>query len=83
MHYLGKVKVRFKNSVLEPQGKAIELQLGETHHAGIESVRVGKWIEVKIDAVSADEAMDKLQRLSEEILYNPVMEICDIEVEPI
>jgi len=83
MHYQGNVKVRFKKSVLEPQGKAVELQLKETHHSGIQEIRVGKWIDVIIDAASEKEAMEKLQKLADEVLYNPVMEVCEIEVEKI
>jgi len=81
MHYQGKVKVRFKKSVLEPQGKAVELQLKETHHNGIIEIRVGKWIDVVIDAASEKEALEKLQKLADEVLYNPVMEVCQIEIE--
>lgn len=83
MHYQGKVKVRFKKSVLEPQGKAVELQLKETHHSGIQEIRVGKWIDVLLEAASENEAMEKLQKLADEVLYNPVMEVCEIEVEKI
>ncbi|MDH4200937.1 MAG: phosphoribosylformylglycinamidine synthase subunit PurS [Spirochaetia bacterium] len=83
MHYHGKVKVCFKKSVLEPQGKAVELQLKETRHTGISEIRVGKWIDVKMEAGNDNEARQKLQKLADEILYNPVMETCEIEVERI
>ncbi|MDH4262604.1 MAG: phosphoribosylformylglycinamidine synthase subunit PurS [Spirochaetia bacterium] len=83
MHYQGKVKVRFKKSVLEPQGKAVELQLKETHHSGIREIRVGKWIDVLMDADSDKDALDKLQKLADEVLFNPVMEVCEIEVEKV
>jgi phosphoribosylformylglycinamidine synthase len=83
MHYQGKVKVRFKKSVLEPQGKAVELQLKETRHSGILEIRVGKWIDVLIEAASEKEALEKLQKLADEVLYNPVMEVCEIEVEKV
>lgn len=81
MHYEGRVKVRFKKSVLEPQGKAIELQLKETSHTGIREIRVGKWIDVSLEASSEEEARNTLQKLADEVLYNPVMEVCEIEIE--
>lgn len=80
MHYLANVTVRFKKSVLEPQGQAILLSLHETGHNGIDNVRVGKFIELTIEAADKDEAHKKAAQISEELLYNPVMEVCDIEI---
>lgn len=81
MHYSGKVKVRFKKSVLEPQGKAVELALHENGYENIQKIRVGKFIEVDLEASSKEEARKALGEIAEKVLYNPVMEVCDIEVE--
>lgn len=81
MHYLGIAIVRFKKSVLEPQGKAIQLSLEESGHKGIDLVRVGKHIEVTLEAESRDDAQKKMETLAEELLYNPVMETCEIHIE--
>ncbi len=82
MHYLGTATVKFKQSVLEPQGKAIQLSLHENGYKGIDLVRVGKHIEVTLQAESIEEARSKMEQIAEELLYNPVMEVCEIHVEP-
>ncbi len=81
MHFLGTVVVRFKKSVLEPQGQAVLLSLKENHVKGVENVRVGKFIEVKLEASSEEEAEKQLQEIAELLLYNPVMEVCELSVE--
>ena len=81
MHYAGKVKVRFKKSVLEPQGKAVELALHENGYEEINEVRVGKLIEVKLQAPNREKALSILEEIAAKVLYNPVMEVCEIEVE--
>lgn len=81
MHFIGKVKVQFKKSVLEPQGKAIELSLHENHVSGIQQIRVGKWIEIALEEESLEAAKTKVEEIAEKMLYNPVMETVDITVE--
>ena len=81
MRFTGNIIVRFKKSVLEPQGKAIELSLKEQGYQDIEQIRVGKWIEVSIDAKDRDEAKRKIEEIAEKVLYNPVMETCEVQLE--
>lgn len=80
MLYSANILVRFKSSVLEPQGKAIMLSLKENQYEGIESVRVGKLIEVSVEAKHENDARDKLQKITEDLLYNPVMETAEINI---
>lgn len=80
MLYSVNILVRFKSSVLEPQGKAIMLSLKENQYEGIESVRVGKLIEVSVEAKHENDARDKLQKITEDLLYNPVMETAEINI---
>ncbi|MDH5721402.1 MAG: phosphoribosylformylglycinamidine synthase subunit PurS [Spirochaetia bacterium] len=80
MHYEGIVTVRFKKSVLEPQGQAVMLSLKETGHEDVDLIRVGKHIEVTLQAESEDMARQKLEKIAEELLYNPVMEVCEIQI---
>ena len=79
MHFTGSVIISFKKSVLEPQGKAIQLSLKEQGIEGVELIRVGKSIEVTVNASSKDEAKQKISDIAEKVLYNPVMEVCEIE----
>ncbi|MBL8034437.1 MAG: phosphoribosylformylglycinamidine synthase subunit PurS [Leptospiraceae bacterium] len=75
--------VRFKKSVLEPQGKAIQLSLAEKGSHEFTLVRVGKYIEVELEAASLEEAQKKMEKIAGDMLYNDVMETCEIHVAPV
>ncbi len=80
MDYKAFVKVQYKASVLEPQGQAIMLILKDQENHAIKNIRVGKYIEVKIEADSEEEAKQKVNQLTENLLYNPVMEMAEIDI---
>lgn len=74
--------VRFKKSVLEPQGKAIQLSLAEKNRHEFTLVRVGKHIEIELEASDEIQAREKLDKIARDYLYNDVMETCEIHVMP-
>lgn len=74
------IRVRLKNGVLDPQGKAIENALGQLGFDGIQEVRQGKLIELNIDDTDADTARDRLAQMCEKLLANTVIENYDIEL---
>lgn len=74
--------VRFKKSVLEPQGQAIRLSLTEKGEHAFKLVRVGKFIEVELEADSLADAEKKMNALANSMLYNDVMETCEVVVIP-
>ncbi len=81
MSFTGIAIVRFKKSVLEPQGQAIHLSLKERGETQVELVRVGRYIEVQLNVTSEAQAAEKMQNIAEDMLYNPVMETCEIKIE--
>ncbi len=72
--------VRFKKSVLEPQGKAIHLSLAEKGSHEFSLVRVGKFIEVELEADTLEAARQKMEKIAADMLFNDVMETCEIHV---
>ena len=82
-HFNATATVRFKKSVLEPQGKAIQLSLAEKGSHEFSLVRVGKYIEVELEAVSLAEAKQKMEKIAGDMLYNDVMETCEIHVQEV
>lgn len=80
MHYSLNAIVRYKKSVLEPQGKAVLLSLKGKGHEKIQNVRVGKMIELTIEADNEKDAINEAEKMATELLYNPVMEICEISI---
>lgn len=72
------VLVRLKNGVLDVQGKAVENGLKGVGIQGVEHIRVGRLIEMDVDASSFDDAKKKATTLCEELLANTIIENYEI-----
>lgn len=68
------VYVSLKKSVLDPQGKTIHGALRKMGHQGIADVRQGKYFEITLDAKDEQSAKEQIERISREVLANPVIE---------
>jgi phosphoribosylformylglycinamidine synthase subunit PurS len=76
------VVVRLKTEVLDPQGDAVRRALGKLGFEGVAGVRVGKIIEIELDEAHgrAPDLADRLRKMADEMLANPVTEDFEIEV---
>ena len=74
------IYISLKNSVLDPQGKAIENALGQLGFNGVDNVRQGKMIELDLADTDASEARNRLQEMCEKLLANTVIENFDIRL---
>jgi phosphoribosylformylglycinamidine synthase subunit PurS len=63
-----------KAGVLDPQGKAIEHALQALGIGGVDDVRQGKYIEVKLDETSEEKARATVERMCKDLLANTVIE---------
>jgi phosphoribosylformylglycinamidine synthase len=68
------VIVRLKPEVLDVQGSAVQRALGKLGFEGVQSVRIGKIVELEIDGGDAKEIEARLQKMAKEMLANPVIE---------
>ena len=68
------VRIIPRGGILDPQGQAVEHALDVLGFAGVTNVRVGKAIELEIDAPSAAEAETIAKSMCERLLANPVTE---------
>ena len=73
------VNVLPKDGILDPQGRAVEQSLPHLGLAGIEQVRVGRRIELSVDAPDAATARRVVDELARELLCNPMIEQYAIE----
>ncbi len=73
------VLVRPKSGILDPQGQAVETAL---EHLGfnVSGARVGKVIDIEVDATDAAAARTQVEQMCEKLLANPLMESYEIEV---
>lgn len=74
MKWLAKVEVTLKKAVLDPQGVAVENSLLTMGYENVKRVRVGKYLELVLEAVNRDEASAQVEEMSRRLLSNPVIE---------
>jgi len=68
------IDVMLKDGILDPQGKTVEENLPSLGFGGVSGVRVGKHIELEIDAPDRDAATRAIEEMSRKLLSNPVIE---------
>jgi phosphoribosylformylglycinamidine synthase len=73
------VLVRPKQGILDPQGEAVETAL---EHLGfsVSAARVGKVVDIEIDATDPAEARAQVEKMCEQLLANPLMESYEVEI---
>jgi len=74
------VNVSLKAGVLDSQGKAVHHALDSLHFDGVNDVRVGKQIILKLDTDDKQTAMADTRKMCEELLANTVIEDYEIEL---
>jgi len=75
------VHVTLKNGVLDPQGKATQHALENLGFKGVESVRIGKYIEVELADSDPVQAEGKVKDMCEKLLANTVVENFRVDVK--
>jgi phosphoribosylformylglycinamidine synthase len=81
--FLARVYVTLKPTVNDPQGLAIR---GGLHHLGfdsLESVRMGKYLELRLAEGDAESARGKVDQMCRQLLANPVIEEYRFDLEPL
>jgi phosphoribosylformylglycinamidine synthase PurS subunit len=73
------VLVRPKQGILDPQGQAVESSLRQLGFA-VGEARVGRVVDLDVDAHDADSARAEVERMCEQLLANPLIESYEIEV---
>lgn len=77
----GKVIVRLKSEVSDPQGMTIQQTVAKLGFGGVRKVRAGKFFEIEFDAPDADAARQLLNNLCDRVLANPIIEDFTFEIE--
>ncbi len=77
----GRVFIFFKEGVFDPQGNTVATSLKQIGFKKVKDVRIGKVIDIELEAASRDEAKFELNKMCEKLLANPVIESYRCEVE--
>lgn len=75
------VNISLKAGVLDSQGKAVHHALDALKFSGVEDVRVGKQIILKLTATSKEEAEKEVAQMCENLLANTVIEDYTVEIQ--
>jgi phosphoribosylformylglycinamidine synthase len=79
--FLAKVYVTLKPTVNDPQGLTIKGGLHSLGFTSVESVRAGKYMEIRLDEDSRQEAERLLNEMCRQLLANPIIENYRFELE--
>ena len=74
------VNIFLKEGVLDPQGKAIHHALDAMNFEGVDDVRMGKQIILKLTSTNEADARKEVEKMAEDILANTVIEDYTIEL---
>jgi phosphoribosylformylglycinamidine synthase subunit PurS len=72
--WTAEIVVQLKAVVNDPQGLVVRDGLRRLGFSGVGDVRVGKYIQVELDAADADAARQSVSDMCERLLRNPVIE---------
>lgn len=81
--YQAKIYVTLRPSVLDPAGTAVESGLKHMGHEGIDGVRIGKYVELKVSAADEGAAQKQLDEVCDQLLANPVIENYRFELQAV
>jgi phosphoribosylformylglycinamidine synthase subunit PurS len=81
MVFSAEIKVMPLQELLDPQGKAVLDGLHNLKIKNIDDVRIGRHIDLLIEAATKEEAFQVAEDAAKKLLANPVMEEYTIEVK--
>ena len=77
---VARVFVTLKPGVLDPAGKAVEHSLHALGFAEVGGVRLGKYIELEVQAKDAAQARARVEEMCKKLLANTVVENFRVEL---
>jgi phosphoribosylformylglycinamidine synthase len=79
--FSAEIRVTLKEGIADPQGQTIQRALPALGFDGVNDVRVGKHIELTVEASDARDAQTKVTQMCEQLLANPVIETFEVTVQ--
>ncbi len=81
-HFKARVLVSLRSSVLDPAGEAAKSAADRLGVGGIQKLRIGKSVDLSIEAPNESEARHRIEILVDRLLANPVIEDWSLEMMP-
>ena len=80
--YLARIYITLKPAVNDPQGSTVRGGLHTLGFNTVHDVRVGKYLEIHLDAPDQTQAQTQVSQMCQQLLANPVIEDYRISLEP-
>lgn len=74
MRYQVRVAITLKPEILDPAGQAVHESLGRLGFLGVQSARIGRLVDLTIEAEDEADAVFRAEEAARRLLANPVME---------
>lgn len=81
--FKAKVLIKRRKTILDPQGKAVEIGAKNLGINNIKNTRIDKYIEFDVDTNSKKAAEDEVNEYCRKLLANPIMEDFEFSLEEI
>lgn len=78
--FKAQISITLRKSILDPAGKATEHALHSLGYKTVSNTRIGKFVELAIDAKTKQEAERIAKEAAEKVLSNPIMEDAHITI---
>ena len=74
MKFIAEIDVMPHKELLDPQGKTVVKNMKNIHLQGINDIRIGKHIQMTLEADSEADAKEKVETACKKLLSNMIME---------
>jgi len=81
--YQASIKIMLKSGILDVQGKTVENSLHSIGFNSMKNVRIGKFVQLEIDASTSEQANELVKSACEKLIANPIIEDYEIQIEEI
>jgi phosphoribosylformylglycinamidine synthase subunit PurS len=82
MKFKAEINVMPLKELLDPQGKTVARNMDHAGFMGVEDVRIGKHMEIAIDAIDEDAAREMIDQACKKFLANMIMESYSFDIKP-
>lgn len=83
MKFLAEIDVMPHKELLDPQGKTVAKNMKNLQVDGVNDIRIGKHIQMTVEAESQDTATDKVETACKKLLANMIMETYTYTIKPV
>ncbi len=78
--FKAEIKITLRKGILDVQGKTVEHALHSIEFPMLTNVRIGKYVEMKVEAENKGKAMELIEDASKKLIANPIIEDYDIHI---